>query len=404
MDAFADSKEDADLLTQQRDLKFKQWLKTKEIRDKALEYMSKLSVKRAEDDKDLLEVGIALLAADRILGNDDGDSQNKGPSNLMNEASLKAKVAEAGKKSSQKTMRSVWFKWTMEHHTFSNVQLTDQDMATFSAAVKEFMEKEEDERNPGKHNYSLPSLKFSYPAEPQPGKVHKPLSKDEKHQNVVFLRHAKRVWKDAKSELEERLVESIARAEVARLGGTDGGDSESKGGESKGSAPNRGAGSSAIGAMSDEKRGRLEYNALYDMSLRQLRDWVEMDEDKQAELERGRKLERQQEAKKSHEQFVKQKDSLRIRIPDGMVAPPAPAMTYGTVVAAVKPKAHATSLTTVEQMARSGLKYVHATGKGRQGFEGDLEKSRKKLIAMGLLNRENFDADEDSNFSLQQYK
>ena len=35
--------------------------------------------------------------------------------------------------------------------------------------------------------------------------------------------------------------------------------------------------------------------------------------------------------------------------------------------------------TTVELMAGSGLKYVHATDKGRNGMAGDLERSRDKV-------------------------
>jgi hypothetical protein len=41
--------------------------------------------------------------------------------------------------------------------------------------------------------------------------------------------------------------------------------------------------------------------------------------------------------------------------------------------------------TTVELMAGMGLKYVHATNKGRKGQMGDLEKSREQVCFAFLL-------------------
>ena len=38
--------------------------------------------------------------------------------------------------------------------------------------------------------------------------------------------------------------------------------------------------------------------------------------------------------------------------------------------------------TTVDLMAGMGLKYVHATSKGRKGQMGDLEKSREQVRAI----------------------
>jgi Ca2+-binding EF-hand superfamily protein len=45
-----------------------------------------------------------------------------------------------------------------------------------------------------------------------------------------------------------------------------------------------------------------------------------------------------------------------------------------------------------------GLKYVHATAKGMQGRDGDLERSRKQLMQKGYLAKENFDVDDQDNF------
>lgn len=76
-------------------------------------------------------------------------------------------------------------------------------------------------------------------------------------------------------------------------------------------------------------------------------------------------------------------------------------MSFGGAMSAVRPKNKAPPQTTVELMQSSGLKYVHAIGRGKQGVEGDLEKSRKKLLASGVVLKENFDPDEDMDFRTQ---
>lgn len=45
-------------------------------------------------------------------------------------------------------------------------------------------------------------------------------------------------------------------------------------------------------------------------------------------------------------------------------------------------------------MADSGLKYIHASGRGKQGTDGDLEKTRKQLLELGHVYRENFDPED----------
>ena len=61
-----------------------------------------------------------------------------------------------------------------------------------------------------------------------------------------------------------------------------------------------------------------------------------------------------------------------------------PSLGYGKELDAVKPKTWKGPKTTVEIMAGSGLKFVHATSKGRQGMDGDLEKSRKTVSIFAL--------------------
>ena len=58
-------------------------------------------------------------------------------------------------------------------------------------------------------------------------------------------------------------------------------------------------------------------------------------------------------------------------------------------------------MTTAELMAGSGMKFVHATKRGQQGIEGDLEKSRKKLLEFGFVDKTNLEVDPESGTSLR---
>ncbi len=104
-------------------------------------------------------------------------------------------------------MKSVWVKWTTELHTFNMVKLTDADYAGFSGAVREFMDKETDSES-GHEVFILPSLKYTFPAVPKnKGDKPRPLTNDQKLQNAIFLRCAKRLWKAVELELQDRLLE-----------------------------------------------------------------------------------------------------------------------------------------------------------------------------------------------------
>lgn len=55
-------------------------------------------------------------------------------------------------------------------------------------------------------------------------------------------------------------------------------------------------------------------------------------------------------------------------------------MGYGREMSGIRPKGKGLS-STVELMAGTGLKYVHAIGKGKYGSEGDLERSRNMVLS-----------------------
>ena len=89
--------------------------------------------------------------------------------------------------------------------------------------------------------------------------------------------------------------------------------------------------------------------------------------------------------------------SLRIRLPDNLKPLESGAMGYGREVAGVR-AATKSAASTVDMMAGLGLKYVHATNRGRKGQIGDLEKSRAQLLKMGFVDRTNFDEEEQEAY------
>jgi hypothetical protein len=218
----------------------------------------------------------------------------------------------------------------------------------------------------------LPSLKYFFPAVPKPNEKPKALTSDQKAQNTIYMRELRKVWYTAQSDLENSVVEFVAKGLKSHHQQQEGREKEAK---SKAAAYASPAGD--IG-QHDKIARTYEALCLQELSLKRLRTWIEEDEDKKLVADSENALEKLKLAKVSHEQFVKKKDSLRIRMPDGMAVAPAPAMSYGKELAGVK-AARAGPQTTVELMAGSGLKYVHATNRGRQGMEGDLEKSRKEV-------------------------
>jgi hypothetical protein len=108
----------------------------------------------------------------------------------------------------KKTLKSAWFRWAMEFHAFSMIHLSDADVAGLSGAVKEFLTSESDiiasggnygeelERASRKKNI-LPSLKYFFPQVPKPNEKARPLTNDQKAQNSIFMREAKKLWRKA---------------------------------------------------------------------------------------------------------------------------------------------------------------------------------------------------------------
>ena len=251
------------------------------------------------------------------------------------------------------------------------IKLTDEDIAPFTGGLKEFLEKDDT-------GWILPSLKYTLPSIPKKANEKpKPLTNDQKLQNNLFNLECKKVWKSAKEELKNRVIEAVYKAEMSRR------EADKK----KGTANNNNNNKTPreIEEAVERSKRIAEKNVLYALSIARLKAWIEEDEDKALKKAKEEADEQQMIAKKSHEQFVKQKDSLRIRLPPPEVIATlrpqsAPRMSFssGSTVP-VRPKGKAGPESTVDLMlmANTGQKYVYATKKGRQGMEGDLEKGKK---------------------------
>lgn len=210
------------------------------------------------------------------------------------------------------TMKKVWFKWTYENHTFESVTLSKADQDAFSGAVKEYMDFERDENGKPRPDSRcwLPSLKYTFPGVPKPGEKPRPLTSDQKQQNLVFIRECRKLWREALSDLRQKVIEGVNKLEKKRSDGREG-SRKSDESEIKSKAAHEMSSKSYDDTRSVSNAGvssRLETAVLNEIGLRRLKEWVEDDEDKVLEREKEKLLEKNEEAKKMHEQFVRKKD------------------------------------------------------------------------------------------------
>eukprot|EP01041_Mallomonas_annulata_P011918 gene11918-24966_t len=267
----------------ERDARYKEWLMLKELRDKGLELFGKLDASRAADYEKLNEVAITMCAIDRLLGNDDPSGNKKKSDSDRNQ-----EATGDERKKPTITMKNSWLRWVTEHHNFEHVQLSAEDVAPLSGGVKENLQ------TIGA-GFELASLRYSFPAIPKtPKDKVKPLTNDQKIQNGFFIRECKRLWRRAKDELRERLLEAITRAEMKKK------ESDQKTG--------------TVRSLGDQEHASarfqiaVERSTLHALSLVRLKGWVEEDEDKALTKTKEKASEKAKDAKQAHEQFVKHKD------------------------------------------------------------------------------------------------
>ena len=216
-------------------------------------------------------------------------------------------------KSTEVSMKNMWTKWAMEHHTFSNVLLSESEINQFSGAVKEFLVAPSDvisfgpaskivhpsiikgmllssvdEKSTVKN--TLPSLKYfmtdkkSTRDAKSSGLIVKALTNDQRLQNKLFLRECRNLWKIADNILNIRIIQFVVNGVRSRI---------------------------EFDANLFSLLGQLykhEIKALYEFGLKKLRLMLEDDEDKKQKEETEKALEKLREGNSSHQQFVKKKD------------------------------------------------------------------------------------------------
>lgn len=187
-----------------------------------------------------------------------------------------------------------------EHHTFNEVLLLPSDVSQLSGAVHEYLDKREDPDS-GKELNVLPSLKYFFPAIPKPNEKPKPLTNDQKVQNSIFNRECKKLWLEAKKELDARVALTLSPG--SRRSAVE----EEKGGKEDEEK------SEFRGKLEDQRSAaptapRSLSRILHDLSIKVLKEWIEEDEDRLLQRRKQETEEKLTSAKKSHEQFVRIKD------------------------------------------------------------------------------------------------
>jgi hypothetical protein len=240
-------------------------------------------------------------------------------------------------------------KWAMEYHSFSMLILTSEDLTILSEAVKEFLFSEadlvassgantEDINRSNKTKNILPSLKYFFPAVPKPNEKPRPLTNDQKNQNAIFMRELKKLWKKSQNELNNRILEYVAKglkaAEKEKDGENDDYGSRDRDRERRRESSEKERRSKEVddwgnadnddddlfGRKKERKTSaanydpnsklakQLESQCLNELALKRLKLWIEEDEDKKVAEETEDALSKLKEAKIAHEQFVKKKD------------------------------------------------------------------------------------------------
>ena len=333
----------------EKEAKYRAWIAEKTVRDKTYDLLEQLdpSIRAGNEEqasvggvKNIIEVAISVAAAARFVGEVD-----------------KKRGAAAGggevKRSDppQKTLKGEFIKWiASSQHTFCKVMMTPKDLSDFSAAMDNKLrcpacEHIYGEEGTGcKHpdgNVFVPSLQYFFPDEKKKGeKQAKPLTNDQKRVNIIFARESQALWENAQEQLRQRL----------------------------------------LAATGDQQSALLT-----ELSIKRMREWVEEDEDLKDANNKKKAQEKRTMASKMHKQYVEQKESFLVRLPDTdeMPKPPEPSMSNHKAgpenQMPIRPSIDAAAKCTVDIMGQSGQKYVYAAN------PIDLRKCRLRLLELGIV-------------------
>jgi hypothetical protein len=302
-------------------------------------------------------------------------------------------------------MWRVWRKWTIQHHTFTSVKLSEAEARTLTDGLLSTVEQDDD------GSVTLPTITYTFP--PVAKKVRtqargrgflccvpnatysrhafvraqnlsiKPLNNDQKAQNVIFIKQCTRHWRDAQRQMRVELGQYLTDAD-ARIRATK--QKQQKNGAPAGRLPSR---------------EQLQNAGLFAIGLKRLHRWTEEDDEKLKEEARKQKAGNMAEGKQAHDGYVRDKDRKRIRLPTQVAGSERPRRFDFSVGKGLSRNCKTSVVSsTVELMRNSGLRYVHALSMGKQGMEGDLETCRRQLIKEGFVHKENFEMkDPDATFN-----
>lgn len=391
------SEEEAKRLREQR---FRAWLRRKDLHERTIEVLAALDPERASNDEKWEEVTRCLVYVEHQLRGTESSSSSK----MLEDEDTQSHSRNRGS-SEIKSLQGPWLEWTMKHHAFTMIPLSDDDATKLSAWARELMFQDPDQNNA----WVLPSLRYAFPAKPKkPGDPVKPLSADEKLQNKWFVKRCKAFWKRISSELARS---SRRPSEVA------GGKEDSKDAADEHEDARAQAKEHTEKTAEDEKsRARSTAGAKGgsrsrdEVGLQRMITMLEEDEDERRSKENEAKEERHKEAKYAHEAFVRVKDATRIRVPESLpedrtqVSHKPARFNFSLDRRVVRPKTHSAPRNTVEMMQGTGFKYVHAMPSKAGQRNKDLDDSKARLLEMGFVHKDNFrDADPDSKFSEEQF-
>jgi hypothetical protein len=155
----------------------------------------------------------------------------------------------------------------MDNVRFENFQISEEDKNSLRI-IQHLLEKDNDK-------WYLPTLQFTFPGN---GKGLETLSKDSRLLNKFFLGECAKKWTDCRDVIDERVIEGVVREK--KIKGTELKHSDSA----------------------------LVYNMLFAMSLPQLRQWVEDDEDELAKVQAQNNKEKDMNQKVAFEKWVEMKN------------------------------------------------------------------------------------------------
>lgn len=346
---------------------FDAWVKRKDHFERGCKLLAALDDDRAHNAAQWFDVTVALAAIERAIEpSEESDDEEWAHRRGRSQRDMD------GSRGSAKSMYEVWRSWTIEKHTFVDVELSREESETLSRALIENAEEDKGGQ------VVLPTLRYVKPSKPHNRSVlPKPLSSDQLAQNKIFVARCRTEWRSAQREMRVRLGKYLASLDVG-----------------------------------PDDREKATSSGLRIFGVAQLAKWVEEDADAIARKKKEDELEREDQAKMTHAGFVKKKNATVVRMREADAQKPARPpprfdlstsslpKAYSTFAGAkstskiggpVRPRYNTASNTTIDLLRGSGMKVVHALDRGSRGLEGDLERCRRKLLEDGYVHPQNFD-------------